>query len=178
MARKTLREISRLFKAEKAINPATVATLWVSAVGTDTALKFVGRITVDATTYDVADDKGKIKTFRDVDGFLKFAAKAAEKGDGVYSVSVDTGSLLASKVPNDLKAAAGSQIVTLGKAKVSQTAVIADIDATLALMVGWDVGNTAQQVKLAETQAQRAAVVTDVAAIDAEVVRLTAIVNA
>ena len=177
MARKTLRELSRLYNAEKAINPGAVATLNVTSVGTDRALKFVGHMTIAAVVYEVAGDNGKIKSFSDVDGYLKFAAKAAEKGDGVYSVSVDTGALLASKVPNDLKAAAASQILSLGKTKISQTAVIADIDASLALMVGWEAGNQAQQAKKAETQAQRAAVVTDVAAIDTEVVRLTAIAN-
>ena len=177
MARKTLREISRLFAAEKLINPATVATLEMTTVGTDKALKFVASVTIAGVEYEVASDSGKIKSFTDVDGFLKFAAKAAEKGDGVYQVSIDTGSILASKVPNDMKAAAGSQILTLGKTKVNQTAVIADIDDALALMVGWEAGNQAQQAKKTETQAQRAAVVTDVAAIDAEVIRLTAIVN-
>lgn len=175
--RKTNRELSRLFAVEKGINPAAVAVLSLVSVGTDRALKFVGNLTIGATTYEVCSDNGKVKTFSDVDGFLKFAAKAAEKGDGVYDVSVDTGALLASRVPSDMKADAASKIVTLGRAKVGQTAVIADIDTQLALMVGWEAGNAAQQAKKIEVTAQRAAVVTDVAAIDTEVARLTVIAN-
>lgn len=175
MARKTMREISRLFAAEKLATPGAVATLKLVADGKDKNLRFFGKITVAGVEYEVAGDNGKIKTFSDVDGFLKFAAKAAEKGDGVYSVVVDTGSLLASSVPNDLQAWADSQIVRLNKVKLSQQATVANIDEQLVLMAGWENGNQAQQAKLTETNAQRAAVVVDIAAIDAEVVRLAAI---
>ena len=175
MARKTLREISRLFTAEKVGTPGVVATLKMHAVGTDKALRFVATIGVGAATYEVAGDSGKLKTFTDVDGFLKFAAKAAEKGNGVYTVEVDTGSLLASGVPNDLQSWAESQIVRLNKSKMTQQAVIANIDDQLGLMVGWEAGNAAQQAKKLETQAQRACVVTDIAAIDTEVARLAVI---
>lgn len=175
--RKTTRELSRLFAVEKGINPAAVAALSLVALGTDKKLKFAGDMTIGATTYQVAGDNGKLKTFSDVDGFLKFAAKAAEKGDGVYVVSCDTGALLASKVPSDVKVWAGNQVVSLGKTKTKQTAEIASIDSALALMVGWESGNAAQQAKKVETEAQRAAVVTDIDAIDTEIARLTIIAN-
>ena len=106
---------------------------------------------------------------------MKFAAKAAEKGNGVYTVEVDTGSLLASSVPADMQSWADAQIIRLNKAKVSQQAVIAEIDNQLGLMIGWENGNAAQQAKKLEVQAQRAAVVTDIAAIDTEVARLAVI---
>lgn len=64
-------------------------------------------------------------------------------------------------------------MVKLQAAKVAQTAVIAEIDAQLALMVGWASGSSLQVAKLNETNTQRAAVVADIAAIDAEIVRLT-----
>lgn len=175
MARKTLREISRLFTAEKLTTPGAVGVLKMVAIGTDKALRFVATIGIGAATYEVASDSGKLKTFTDVDGYLKFAAKAAEKGNGVYTVEVDTGSLLASGVPNDLQSWADSQIIRLNKAKVTQQAVIANIDDQLGLMVGWESGNAAQQAKKLETQAQRACVVTDIAAIDTEVARLAVI---
>lgn len=175
MARKTLREISRLFTAEKVGTPGAVAVLKATAVGTDKALRLVASIGIGAATYEIASDSGKLKTFTDIDGVLKFAAKAAEKGNGVYTVEVDTGSLLASGVPNDLQSWAEAQIVRLNKAKVTQQSVIAGIDDQLGLMVGWEAGNAAQQAKKLETQAQRACVVTDIAAIDTEVARLTVI---
>lgn len=177
MARKTSREISRLFAAEKLVNPAAVAVLSLAAVGTDKALRFSATMTVGGTVFEVAADSGKLKMFSDVDGFLKFAAKCAEKGNGVYSVEVDTKSLLASSVPNDMQSWADAQIIRLNKAKLTQQAVISDIDDQLGLMVGWENGNAAQQYKKTETQAQRDCVVTDISAIDAEVARLTVIAN-
>ena len=175
MARKTLRELTRLFTVEKSTNPLAVAALRCVAVGADKALRFAGKMTIGATTYDLAGDSGKLKTFSDVDSFLKLCAKAAEKGNGIYSVEIETGALLASSVPADMKAWADSQIVRLNKAKVSQQAVIANIDEQLGLMIGWENGNAAQQAKKVETQAQRACVVTDIAAIDTELARLAVI---
>lgn len=175
MARKSLRELTRLFTAEKVSNPAAVAALRLVAQGTDKSLRFIGKMTIGATTYELATDSGKLKTFTDVDSFLKFAAKAAEKGNGIYSVEVETGALLASSVPADMKSWADSQIVRLNKAKVSQQATIASIDDQLSLMVGWENGNAAQQAKKAEVQAQRACVVTDIDAIDTELARLAVI---
>ena len=175
MARKTLREISRLFTAEKVTTPGAVAVLKMVALGTDKALRFGATMGIGALVVEVASDSGKLKAFTDVDGFLRFAAKAAEKGNGVYTVEVDTGSLLASSVPNDLQSWADGQIVRLNKAKTNQQAVIAYVDDQLGLMVGWEAGNAAQQAKKLETQAQRACVVTDIAAIDTEVARLAVI---
>lgn len=173
--RKSLREISRLFAGWKAGTPGAVAVLKLLVSGTSSALKFTGQMVVDGVAYDLATDAGKIKTFSNVDDFLKYAAKAAEKGNGVYTVEVDTGAVLASSVPADMKAWAENQITKLNKTKISQNATIAAIDEQLSLMDGWEAGNAAQQAKKTETEAQRACVVTDIAAIDAEVVRLTAI---
>lgn len=175
MARKTIRELYRLFTVEKVSSPNAVGVIKASAVGTDKALRFRATIGIGANTYDLASDSGKIKVFSDVDSVLKFAAKAAEKGNGVYTVEVDTGALLASSVPADLKAWAEAQIVRLNKAKVSQQAAVDGIDDQLGLMVGWENGNAAQQAKKLEMQAQRACVVTDIAAIDTENARLAAI---
>lgn len=175
MARKTLRELSRLFGIEKATNPAAVAVLKAQAISGDKNLRFHGTMQIGAATYEIASDSGKVKVFADVDSFLKSAAKAAEKGNGVYTVEVDTGALLASSVPADLPSWADAQIIKLNKAKVSQQAVVDGIDDQLGLMIGWENGNAAQQAKKAEVTAQRACVVTDIAAIDTEVARLAVI---
>lgn len=175
--RKTSRELSRLFGIKKIATPGFVPAFSLVAVGTNKQLKFNGKIEIDGVQFGCANDNGTIKSFGDVDDFLKFAAKTCEKGDGIYTVVADTGALLASSVPANMKTWAAAQIVKLGKTKTTQTGVIAAIDDQLALMVGWDVGNAAQQARLIEVQAQRAAVVTDVAAIDTEVARLTVIAN-
>lgn len=175
MARKTLRELSRLFQVEKSTNPSAVAVIKASAVHGDKKLRFIATLTIGATVYEVAGDSGKIKVFADIDSLMKFAAKAAEKGNGVYNVEVNTGALLASSVPADMQSWAEAQIIRLNKAKVSQQAVVDAIDDQLGLMIGWENGNAAQQAKKAEVTAQRACVVTDIAAIDTEVARLTVI---
>ena len=172
--RKTLRELARLVAAEKLVTPGFVPAIKLVAVGTNKALRMVGTVTIGANVYECAADAGSIKTFGDVDDFLKYVAKAAETGDGVYNVEVDTGALLASSVPSNMVTWAQGQITKLGKIKASQNGVIAKLDEQLGFMVGWENGNAAQQAKKAETQAQRAAVVTDIAAIDAEVARLPA----
>ncbi len=175
MARKTIREISRLFNAEKVSTPGIVAGLKLSAVGSDKGLRFIGTVSIGANHYDMASDTGKLKIFTDVDSFLKQAAKCVEKGSGVYTVDVDTLALLASSVPSDMVSYANAQMVRLNKTKLGQQALITTIDDQLGLMVGWESGNAAQQTKKAETQAQRACVVTDIAAIDTEVARLAVI---
>lgn len=173
--RKTLRELARLVAAEKLVTPGFVPAIKLVAVGTNKQLRMVGTVTIGANVFECAADAGSIKTFNDVDDFLKYVAKAAETGDGVYNVEVDTGALLASSVPSNMVTWAQGQITKLGKIKASQNVVVGKLDSQVDLMVGWDVGNAAQRAKLAETQAQRAAVLTDIAAIDTEVARLTVI---
>lgn len=172
--RKTSREIARLFAAEKLIDPAAVAVCELFAVAGDKNLRFTAHVDLGSQGgCQPASDNGKIKVFSDVDSFVKFIAKAAESSNGDYTVRVNTGNLLASKVPADLKAWAGSQIVSLNKSKVSQAATVASIDEQLVLMAGWENGNQAQRDKKNEAIDQREAVVTDIAAIDAEITRLT-----
>lgn len=175
MARKTLRELARLVAAERVTTPGYNPNIKVVAVSGNKDLRFTATVTIGATAFEVANDTGKIRVFADVDSALKSFAKVAEKGNGVYSVEVDTGSLLASSVPADLPSWAENKIVSLNKTKTNQQAVVAGIDTQLGLMVGWENGNAAQQAKKLEVQAQRACVVTDIAAIDTELARLAVI---
>lgn len=174
--RKTLRELARLVAVKKETVPGFVPVIKLVAVGTDKQLRLQGTVTIDADTFECAADNGKVKTFSDVDGFLKYVAKAAEKGDGVYNVEVDTGALLASSVPSNMVTWAQSQITRLNKVKTAQNAVINGLDDQLGFMVGWENGNAAQQEKKEEVQAQKVAVQTDITAIDAELLRLAEIV--
>lgn len=173
--RKTLRELARLVAAEKLATPGFVPVIKLQAVGTDKALRLVGTVEIDGVVFECASDNGRIKVFSDVDSFLKYVAKAAEAGDGVYNVEIDTGALLASSVPSNMVTWAQSQITRLGKVKTAQQGVILALDEQLGFMVGWESGNAAQQAKKAETEAQKVAVTTDIAAIDTEVARLAVI---
>lgn len=170
--RKTSRQLAGLISAAKVINPALVVGFSLLSVGTDKSLKFVGSVDVDGAIYELAADNGKVQNFSDVDGFVKKVAKFNEDGEGVYTVTIDTGSLLASTVPANLVTAKAAKIASLNKSKVAQNAVVVTLDAQIALMPGWDVGNAAQRAKLAEVQAQKTAVVGDIAAIDAELLAL------
>lgn len=173
--RKTLRELARLVAAQKVLNANFVPAVKLSAIGTDKGLRMVGEMTIGADTFQCAADGGTVKIFGDVDSFLKYVSKVAESGDGSYTVEVDTGNLLASSVPANMVTWAQGQIIKLNKTKTAQQAVITKLDEQLGFMIGWENGNAAQQAKKLEVQAQRAAVVTDIAAIDAEVIRLNVI---
>lgn len=175
MARKTTRELSRLFGIKVAATPGYVPEFKCSAVAGNKNLKFTATVKIDANEYTVAADGGTVKVFQNVDDFLKVAAKACEAGNGVYTVTSDTGALLASSVPSNMQTWAEGQITRLGKVKVNQTEVIAKLDAQLLLMTTWATGNAAQQARLIEVTAQKAAVNEDIAAIDTELARLALI---
>lgn len=172
--RKTSRQLAALHAAEKIITPGSEPSLSLVSVGTDKGLKFIANVTIGANTYAFASDAGKVQTFSDVDAFVKKVSKFAESGDGAYTVTVDTGALLASTVPVNLVAAKAAKILSLGKIKTNQQAVLVGIDEQIAMMPGWDVGNAAQRAKLTETQAQREAVVGDIAELTAEIAALQA----
>lgn len=176
--RRTVRDLAGIYRLAKEANPGIVPVFQVASVGSDRSLKFVGSVEIEGVTYVPAGDTGKVKSFADVDAFVAYMSKCCEASDGVYQVSVNTASILASKVPNDMKAWAASQIVSLSQKRTGQVAVVNTIDQQLSLMIGWEAGNQAQRAKKAEVEAQRACVQADIAAIDAEVTRLTAIANA
>lgn len=171
--RVTLRGLTQAILVAKKANPAVAIVFNANAVEGNKQLKFYGVVSVGGVEYDLAGTNGKLKLFTDADDLVKYIASAAPAGSGTYPVLIHTGSQLAAAVPSDLVKAAAAKVVKLQAAKVAQTAVIAEIDAQRALMVGWENGSPLQVAKLNETNTQRAAVVADIAAIDAEIVRLT-----
>ena len=171
--RVTLRGLTQAILVAKLADPAVVIVFNANAVEGNKQLKFYGVVSVGGVEYDLAGNNGRLKLFNDADDFVKFVAAAAPAGSGVYPVHIRTGDTLAAAVPSDLVKAAAAKVVKLQAAKVAQTAVIGEIDAQLALMAGWGSGSSLQVARLNETKTQRAAVVADIAAIDAEIVRLT-----
>jgi hypothetical protein len=177
--------IKKHFEQAKVDIPAGIftAVLTMVAFGSDKSLRFnaVVRVLnggVEVAAYDVAaPGTGKLANYGDVDGGLKMLAGIIPSSTGEYSVAIDVGSIL-DKVPaSDLVAAATNQRTSYQNARVKSNAAIADIDTQLALMVGWENGNSLQVAKKAETNAQRATVVALVASYDAEITRLTAIIG-
>lgn len=171
MARKTQRQLTGLLRQARVSTPALEASFRVEAI--DKKLRFVGFVMIDGTEYEAAASNGKIATFTDVDAFVKYCAACVETGSGVYDVAVETEALLVKAPPADMVQWAADEVVRLGVRKTSQQAVLASINAQLALMVGWENGNSLQRAKKIEAQEQLATVTGDIAAIDAEVARLT-----
>jgi hypothetical protein len=171
MARKTQRQLAKLLRDERVSTPAADASFRVEAI--DKKLRFLGFVTIGGTEYEAAASNGKIATFGDVDAFVRYCASCVETGTGTYPVAVDTAALLVKSPPSDLVAWAADEVVRLGVRKTAQQGVLADIAAQLALMAGWESGNALQRAKKLEVQAQQTAVNGDIAAIDAEVARLT-----
>lgn len=171
--RVTLRGLAQAVYVAKQADANVAITFEANAIAGNKQLKFYGTVTVGAAEYDLASNNGKLKMFSDVDDLVKYIASAAPVGSGSYSIAIHTGVVLAASVPTDLVAAAAAKVVKLQAIKIAQTAVIAEIDAQLALMAGWGSGSPLQVAKLAETQTQKATVTADIAAIDAEIVRLT-----
>jgi hypothetical protein len=171
--RTTQRALSAAISAAKSDNPSVLISHIANAVPGDKKLVFYGVTDVGGVQYDLAADNGKLKKFTDADDLVKYIATAAPVGSGDYMVKIATGLTLAAAVPGDLVVWAQKQVVKLEAKKTAQQAVVAALDIQLALMDGWEDGSPLQVAKLEETLAQKAAVVADIAAIDAEVDRLT-----
>lgn len=177
-ARATVRQLAGLAATYIAANPSFVPSVVCRAIGTNKSLKLQAEIEVDGSgAYVLAADNGKVKTFSDVDSVVRAMSKIHEINDGNYAVTVDSGALFASAVPSDIIASYEAQVIRLGKVKVKQQGVNADLASQLALMAGWDAGNAAQQARFEEVTAQKAAVVADIAAIDAEVARFQGLIG-
>lgn len=173
MARKSLRAIAALIAAAV----PGVVSLKVSANGPDKSLRFGGTVTVDGTAYEVAADNGKLKRYAEVDAFVKDAAAHFPTNNGTYTVQVETGLVLVQSLPSDLKKDAAAKVIKLGAKKTTQQGVVTKLDADLLLMAGWENGNALQVARFNEVTTEKATVVNDIAAIDAQIAHYTAIAN-
>ena len=170
--RKTPRALTKILRDARVGNPAEQPVFRAEAE--DKKLRFFGFVEIDGTEYECATPAGRIARFPDIDAMVKYLAGCVETATGDYSITIGTDILLVKSQPNDLVAWAADEVVRLGVKKTAQQAVVTGIDAQLALMVDWEnTGNALQRAKKLEVQAQKAAVLEDIAAIDAEIVRLT-----
>lgn len=175
--------IRKHFEQAKADEPAAVITVQPVALtyGDDKGLRFHGQINIKQDGMQIgsyliaADTSGAVQKFKDVDAFIKSVAKIAPASAGQYTVQVVVGTLLDKKPATDLVKAATAEKQTLAAKKTKVQASIAEHDAQLALMVGWETGNSLQQAKKLETQTMKQSLVDLVSSIDAEVARLTAL---
>jgi len=177
MARKTLRKIAALLATAQVATPGLVPEIKLSAKDGDKSLKFTVTVKVGPTVYDVAGDNGKVKTYAGADDVVKAVAKYIPTNTGSYTLDVETGLLLVSALPSDLKKDAASKVVKYGAIKTAQNAVLAGIVAEIALMAGWENGNALQVARLNESNAQKAAVEEDIDEIDALIAHYTTIAN-
>lgn len=173
MIRATNRKLAEVVRLAKISDPAVVIAVVGDAVGNDKSLKFLGCVTVGGVAYRLCTDAGKEKVFSTADDLIRFVSSAAPIGSGSYSVVLNTGILLAASVAADQVKAMAARVVKLAGVKTKQQGVIAGLDEQLALMPGWNVGSALQVARFDEVTAQKATVNADIAAIDAEVLRIT-----
>lgn len=173
--RSGMRKIARVFALAVIADPALVVGL--NAIATDKKLKFRGEVVIGADTHVIADDKGKVKSFADVDDLVKAVSAYLPTPSGDYSVGVKTGALLVKPLPSDLIKAAASDVEKLTAKRAAANAVVADLNDQLDLMVGWESGNSLQAARKAEVLEQKDTVLDEVEAIDIEVARLTALIG-
>lgn len=177
--------IEQHFQTAKDDNPGKTVTAHLSleAVPGDKSLIFTAQVEIKAdgvslAVYDVAaDTTGAEAKFRDVDSAIKLVNSIIPSSTGIYSVSVNVGTILDKAPPMDLIKAAQAEITQLAGKKAKALAKIADHDAQLALMVGWETGNALQAARKAETQLQKATLQAMVASYDAETARLQALIT-
>lgn len=173
MARKTARQLTKILRDERVGTPLAQATFRAVALTNDKELRFKLFVTIGGVEYEAAGNSGKIQTFSDLDAAVKFLAGCVETSTGTYSIPIETGVILVKPVPSDLEAWAEAEVERLGVRKLAQQEVLAKLNAQIALMAGWETGNALQQAKLAETTEQQVCVTGDIAAIDAEIIRLS-----
>lgn len=173
--------ILQFFNQAKADNvgAVVVAMLAVTAYGGDKSLRFHGAVTIKAdgaplATYDIAaDTSGALANFRDVDSVVKVVAAIIPDPAGVYPVQINVGSILDKAPATDLIKAATAKKLRITGQKVKVETKIGAVDAQLALMVGWEAGNSLQAMAKGEMLARKAVLLALVASIEAEVTRLT-----
>lgn len=177
MARATSFEIKRVVDAAKLAGSTVSAALQLVAVGTDKTLRFnaIVTVTVDgsATEYTVcSSSSGSIKRYSEADAAVKEIAKILPSSTGSYAVQVEVGSLLDVNPPANLVNAQTAEKVKLTAKLTSIDASITKAAAELALMVGWDTGNSLQVARFNEATAKHAALVAYQAAVNARIAEL------
>lgn len=175
--RVSIRALLEHARTARLANPGVAVTFAADARPGNKKLVFTGRVTIGADEYDLAGDNGKIKSFSQIDDYIKYVAQAAPISNGTYSIACATGTILAASIPSDLKKDAQNKIVQLNRRKTAQQAVLAAINAELTLMAGWENGNALQAAKKAETEVQKTVVTNDISAIDAQITRYQAVVG-
>ncbi len=186
MARLTKRDVVRKLATAKAAAGQDFAVVFsVACVGAAADPRWLLQAAIveaaggSAVSYDMADDSGKVKVFPTIDKVIQFVSQVNESNNGDYSgLEVSTGIVFASKVPANIYTDAERKIVVLNKlAPVQDDKREALASLLSGPMLEWATGNAAQQARYAEVNAQRIALEGDVSAIEAEVVRLQAIVD-
>lgn len=177
--------IKKMVDQAKIDNPTAVVTsqLRVCWHGKEISLIFFGVVAVlvngvqIAAYYMASSSSGKLKVFGDVDSAVRAYAAVLPNNDGKYLVSVDVGGVLDKRPPVDLIKAAGAERLRCQGARTKALAEISARDAQLTLMAGWSSGNALQVARYDEVAMQKTALTGAVASLDAEIVRLTAIVG-
>jgi hypothetical protein len=126
-----------------------------------------------ALPIDICDDAGRVRTFRDVDDFVKAAAKASLFS--AAGVSMSFSNLVAlepAPFTGDYVKRAQSQVASYNAQKLRLTATASELSQTLALMPSTTIS---EQAIKAEKQEQKDAVDAQLGYVNGEITRLQAI---
>ncbi len=177
MGRATSFEVKRVVDAAKTAGSTVTAVLTLQAVGLDKTLRFnaVVTITVDGTPTDYtlcSTSTGSVKRYSEADAAVKEISKILPSSTGSYTVQVEVGSLLDVNPPANLVNAQTAEKVKLTAKLTGIDASIAKAAAELALMVGWDSGNSLQVARFGEATARKNALEAYKAAVVARIAEL------
>lgn len=156
---------------------AAIATVVFTAIPKGNTFAVRAQVSTGGATpvvADVADDYGLIRTFKDVDDFISSASKL-----GLISSATPVGMSFANLVAlepavftGDQVARARSQVASYSRNSVSLGLTVAKLTAAIALMSAVTPGEITYK---AEKELQKATVVAQKTYVDAEVVRITAL---
>ena len=145
---------------------------------------FTGEIqmTVDGAPaiYKVANADGRLKSFNDVDSFIIAVMNGlGQRIAGELTVKMVGASSLIKppKVITDIIADAERRLAKLQTAQTAQAAALARVTAEVALSASWETGTPAEQARYQELLARKAAVEQYNAYLQAEIIRINAIIN-
>lgn len=171
MARKTLIELA----APALFGPGgAVAAVTLHGVMSAGQIAFQAKLAGVPGTFDVSDDAGKVRTFRDADDYLKQAGALSLVPD-TLDVSFENLALVAPKpFTGDIIKKATSTVTAYTKRKADADARVVKLDQEIALMAA---DPTVPQARKDEVAAQKVAVVALSAFLAAEIARINAIIN-
>lgn len=152
---------------------AVIAIVLIPVIGKENRFNAVA--TVDDVEYDVADQSGRLKVFKDAGAAVKFFGKFAPEGSDIQ-VTLPNEQYAASEAAGDPSTALEREVVKLTKEVTAANANLAKVttEVNAATALGWNTGSAAQQAALAESTLRQGLITGLKTALNAKLVLLGA----